>query len=197
MNSRDKILSEIKKLQLKDIPLPQVETTTRFEDPVEQFTAVLTAIGGRVERIQSRGEADAFYSALTKENESCINNVPVFGNVNSSDVADAAASRIENVHSAVLRGKLGVAENGAVWLPKSAMVNRLLPFLCQHLVLVITENEIVHTMHDAYAAIRAGEEGYGVFIAGPSKTADIEQSLVLGAHGPLSLQVVLAAGSLL
>ncbi|HEY1021107.1 MAG TPA: LUD domain-containing protein [Flavisolibacter sp.] len=197
MNSRDKILSEIRTHQPIALPMPGVEISFRFADPVAQFTTVLTAIGGSVKRIESREEADAFFTALRKEHESCINNLPAFGVINSGDVANATASEIESVHTALLRGRLGVAENGSVWLPESAMVNRLLPFLCQQLVLVITEEEIVHTMHDAYAAMRAGEEGYGVFIAGPSKTADIEQSLVLGAHGPLSLQVLLAAASLL
>lgn len=197
MNSRDKILAEIKKNKPAAVPVPQILTTCRYEDPVAQFTTILTAIGGRVMRIHSREEAGAFFTGLTQINDAVINDVPALGKVNSNGFADAGATQLETVHTAILRGKLGVAENGAVWLPESAMVNRLLPFLCQQLVLVLAEKVIVHSMHDAYATIRAEEEGYGVFIAGPSKTADIEQSLVLGAHGPLSLQLLLVADDLL
>jgi L-lactate dehydrogenase complex protein LldG len=197
MNTRDKILAEIKKNKPAAVPVPQILTACRYEDSVAQFTTILTAIGGRVIRIHSREEASTFFTGLTQINDAVINDVPALGNVNSNGLADAGAAQLEPVHTAILRGRLGVAENGAVWLPESAMGNRLLPFLCQQLVLVLTENEIVHSMHDAYAAIRAGEEGYGVFIAGPSKTADIEQSLVLGAHGPLGLQLLLVADHLL
>jgi L-lactate dehydrogenase complex protein LldG len=68
---------------------------------------------------------------------------------------------------------------------------RVLPFICQHLAVVVDAKNIVPTMHEAYQRIGDSLYGFGTFIAGPSKTADIEQSLVLGAHGPRSMTVFL------
>ena len=68
---------------------------------------------------------------------------------------------------------------------------RVLPFITQHLVLIVNKADILPTLHEAYETIGQQQYGYGTFIAGPSKTADIEQSLVLGAHGSRSLWVFL------
>ena len=64
------------------------------------------------------------------------------------------------------------------------MGHRAAPFLTEHLVVILERERIVRNMHNAYEQISIDEEGFGIFIAGPSKTADIEQSLVIGAHGP-------------
>jgi L-lactate dehydrogenase complex protein LldG len=91
---------------------------------------------------------------------------------------------------AVIQGEIGVAENGTIWVPESNMLNRALPFITQHLVLVLDKNNIVANMQQAYDKLE-GVGNYGVFIAGPSKTADIEQSLVIGAHGARSMMVLI------
>jgi L-lactate dehydrogenase complex protein LldG len=93
---------------------------------------------------------------------------------------------------AILKGQFGVAENGAIWLDDSELRLRAIPFITEHLVIVISRDSLVATMHQAYDRIGDQHSGFGLFIAGPSKTADIEQSLVIGAHGAKSLMVVLA-----
>jgi len=47
----------------------------------------------------------------------------------------------------------------------------------------VDERQVVNDMHEAYARLAPREIGYGLFISGPSKTADTEQALVIGAQG--------------
>jgi L-lactate dehydrogenase complex protein LldG len=98
---------------------------------------------------------------------------------------------LEDLGLAILDGQFGVAENGAIWLEDSNLGLRALPFITEHLVIVLDRNKLVETMHQGYDLIGNSKSGFGLFIAGPSKTADIEQSLVIGAHGAKSLRVVL------
>ncbi len=111
------------------------------------------------------------------------------GNLDPAAVKDPL--QLAGVDLAVLRAQLGVAENGALWVSETEAVHRVLPFITQHLILVLRRAALVGTMYEAYRHLDIAATGFGVFIAGPSKTADIEQSLVIGAHGPRSLVVCL------
>jgi len=126
--------------------------------------------------------------------------VPGIGSPNVDWTTIRKPHDLEAVDVAILPGQFGVAENGAVWTTDGNISFRVLYFLCQHLVLVVPAAAIVDNMHAAYERIAAtqgngvrpfAEPEFGVFISGPSKTADIEQQLVIGAHGPRSLTVCL------
>jgi L-lactate dehydrogenase complex protein LldG len=91
----------------------------------------------------------------------------------------------------VCEAVLGVAENGAVWLPLSRLRHRAAVFLATSVIVVLEASQIVSDLHRAYEAIDISADGFGVFVAGPSKTADIEQMLVIGAHGAKSLTILL------
>ena len=87
-----------------------------------------------------------------------------------------------------------VAETGTLMLlsgPDSPATVSLLPET--HIALVDT-SRIVATMEDAFALLRAerGEIPRAInFISGPSRTGDIEQTIVLGAHGPCRVHLIL------
>jgi L-lactate dehydrogenase complex protein LldG len=77
-----------------------------------------------------------------------------------------------------------------VWITERALPHRALPWIAQHLAVVVSADKLVNDMHEAYERLEVGG-GFGCFISGPSKTADIEQALVIGAHGPRSATVFL------
>ena len=112
-------------------------------------------------------------------------------------VSEQAAPRsLADVEVAILAGALGIAENGAVAVPGPEARPRALPFLCERLVLVLDAGAIVPDMHAAVAQMgpQALACHHYTWISGPSKTADIEQTLVLGAHGPKALAVIAVEG---
>ena len=191
MSSRNNILSRIEKNKPALTALPVINTNmvSSYDDVFVKFSTILKSIGGDVIEINSFDELNNII-AENNTGKLVVNTIHQLGDVDSQ-LIEMPKEILNGVDTAIIKGAIAVAENGAVWLYESQMINRLLPFICQHLILVIEKKNIVATMHQAYQQIDTGKEGFGVFIAGPSKTADIEQSLVIGAHGARSLIVYL------
>ena len=190
MSTREKILTAIaaNKPILVELPAMDQQQVTNYDDLVAKFTATLESIGGQVLHLENSSILESIIHDEIKTGKLVFNAInDLSSELNSSQ----AATVLEPVQKAFIKAGIGVAENGAVWVKESQMVNRLLPFICQHLVIVLEKEKLVATMHHAYQQINVFEEGFGVFIAGPSKTADIEQSLVIGAHGARSMTVYL------
>jgi len=97
---------------------------------------------------------------------------------------------LDGTDLAIIRGSVGVCENGAVWICQE-VEQRAVYFISEALVILLDRKNLVNNMHEAYKRIDTGDYGYGVFISGPSKTADIEQALVMGAHGARDVTVIL------
>jgi L-lactate dehydrogenase complex protein LldG len=192
MGSREKILQTIRQNKPAFTEAPVIFLQQQpAADLIQQFITTLESIGGKAFRVNSMEEVKEDLQRSVAQGGYIVNTIPSLGAVNSEITALSDAHTLEPVFKTYIQGELAVAENGSVWLDEKNMVNRLLPFICQHLILVVNIDRIVATMHDAYQQITIDKEGYGLFLAGPSKTADIEQSLVIGAHGARSLVVYL------
>lgn len=190
MSAREDILKAItvNKPSLIELPVIDSSKVIQYNDLVQQFKTVLQSIGGAAIEITDLDSLKKELEAKKAAGDLVVNRVAELGTIDNS-IASLTAENLAAVEIAYLKATLGVAENGSVWLYESQMGNRLLPFICQHLVIIIDRNSIVTTMHHAYQQVDTSKEGFGVFLAGPSKTADIEQSLVIGAHGARSLIV--------
>jgi L-lactate dehydrogenase complex protein LldG len=191
MSGRDKILAAVKANQPSLTDLPQVTIPQSEEGLAERFTTIATAIGGGVIEISSVEEIRAFVAENYDKSARIVSSVAELGDIAETVIEQGNPHILENVELAILKAEIGVAENAALWVPEENTVQRVLPFIAQHLALIVSVRSLVPTMHQAYEVIGDRDYGYSAFIAGPSKTADIEQSLVLGAHGPRSMTVFL------
>lgn len=185
MTSRERILSTLKKARVPNDMLPPVVEPVVYSDVEQQLTNVLQSIGGAVIGVNSL-EQIAIYL-----NERFVPAGRWISLVDGLDVASMPLNvdphEFENVQLVIFEADFAVAENGAVWITGDRMGDRALPFICEHIALIIERANIVQSMRHAYERIGRSDHDFGTFIAGPSKTADIEQSLVLGAHGPKSM----------
>jgi L-lactate dehydrogenase complex protein LldG len=191
MNARDMILTAVSRNKPVRIELPKFELhrAAQYEKVVEKFMQTLDSIGGKTSEIDSLELVKKEIESTRSAGHLVVDVV----NEATPTMSGQPATELEKVHFVYMKADIGVAENGAVWIRESQMGNRLLPFICQHLVVILEKKDIVSNMHEAYKKVDCFEEGFGAFIAGPSKTADIEQSLVIGAHGARSLKVYLIA----
>jgi L-lactate dehydrogenase complex protein LldG len=163
MSARDQILRKIGSQNAVKHPGDFVGASEDFD-----FRASLAVVGARV---VTPAELDALFPGRRRYDKT----------LDGLSLAEVEVLEID--------GEFGVAENGAIWLTEEALPHRVAPCICQHLV--INVSEVVPTMHAAYARLGGVTSGFGLFLAGPSKTADIEQSLVIGAHGARSLTIVI------
>jgi L-lactate dehydrogenase complex protein LldG len=179
MTGRDAILTSLRRAAPPAVSHPRNPDAMEFPDPVQKFAEVLAGVGGKCVRGELR-EMELFKNA--KRIVSCLDGFE----------QPERAKDLAGVDLAIVRGEFGVAENAAVWVPSENLGrHRALFVIAEHLILLVPANAILHNMRQAYERIRIAPGRFGVFISGPSKTADIEQALVIGAQGPRSCTVLL------
>lgn len=192
MSSRDALLARLRAQAVEEVPLPALDGDwIRHGDPRGRFRAAVAEAAGTVLTVGIAAALPEVVAGLdvVRSAALCCSFVPMLaGNME----APAEPHAYADVDVVIAPAEFGVAENGAVWIDGARVPVRAALFLAQHLVVLLPQGEVVDNMHQAYERLgkSAGKTGYGCFMSGPSKTADIEQALVVGAHGPRSLTII-------
>jgi len=193
MSSKSEILAKIKVSKpenIVELNKLDFDIFNEEKDFIKEFKNMVDVVGGKADIISSNTDVLEKVQALfpdTKKKYTFLKDLIGFNTIDLEDIKNA--QDFEDLDILVLEGEIGVAENGAIWLSDEQIPIRVLPFITKNLVLIIDKKKIVAHMHQAYKQLKNLDYNYGVFISGPSKTADIEQSLVIGAQGALSLTI--------
>lgn len=189
--SRDRILSAIRQGKPDLQPLPNVigfPSHIADTDLADSFLTMVRTNGGIGVRVNSLDEVRA---QIASEYDLTL---PTLSHVNGLDLNNFTPTEnlrlLDDLNLVVLEGSVAVAENAAIWFDEATLGIRVLPFITLNVVAVVSARNLVGTMHEVYKRVDLNT-GFGTFIAGPSKTADIEQSLVIGAHGSKTMTVFL------
>ena len=177
--------------QKYDMPdLSDIKAIT-YPDPLVQFIAMSETVGGHVIEVKGDRTVDSLIRELYPDAKEIASNLPEVTIATRNPDTVGRARDLNGTDVGVIRGMFGVAENGCVWVPQQ-MKEKVVCFISENLVILLPKSQIVNNMHEAYRRIEfLGDYGYGTFISGPSKTADIAQVLVMGAQAARSVTILL------
>lgn len=191
MSNKSDILNNVKRHIGKRYDMPNIDIVgTEYPDKVNKFIELSKFVGGNAIEINAGDDINAIIREIYPEAKTIASNLSEvsFATINPDEISDP--HELNGTDLAIVRGEIGVAENGAVWIPQNVK-QKAVYFISEYLVIVLDKNNIVNNMHEAYDKLNFSDKGFGVFISGPSKTADIEQALVVGAHGARGVTVIL------
>ncbi len=202
MSSKEDILKKYRANVREKFDMPDLSDIRgiTYADPLLQFMNMTKSVGGNAIEVDKGADVNKLIRELYPDAKEIASNLPEITIATRNPDNVGRARDLNGTDVGVIRGCFGVAENACVWIPQQ-MKEKAVCFISENLVILLPKSQIVNNMHEAYRRLserdaKSGldlfdEYGYGTFISGPSKTADIAQVLVMGAQAARSATVLL------
>ncbi|ADE82189.1 MAG: LUD domain-containing protein [Prevotella sp.] len=194
MSNKDDILKRYRANVREKYDMPDLSDikATTYPNPLVQFVKMTEMVGGQVIEVDPGRDINVLIKELFPDAKEIASNLPEITIATRNPDTVGRARDLNGTDVGIIRGKFGVAENACIWIPQT-MKEKAVCFISENLIILLPKSQIVNNMHEAYKRIEFDNEydGYGTFISGPSKTADIAQVLVMGAQAARSATVLL------
>ena len=202
MSSKEDILKKYRANIRQQFDMPDLSDirAITYPDPLLQFMNMVKSVGGNAIEVDKGADINQLIKELYPDAKEIASNLPEITIATRNPDEVGRARDLNGTDVGVIRGMFGVAENGCVWIPQH-MKEKAVCFISENLIILLDKSQIVNNMHEAYRRLstrdpKSGldlfdEYGYGTFISGPSKTADIAQVLVMGAQAARSATILL------
>ena len=192
MSSKEDILKKYRANIREQYDMPDLSDikAITYPDPLLQFMNMTKSVGGNAIEVEKGRNVNDLICELYPEAQEIASNLPEITIATRNPDEVGRARDLNGTDVGIIRGEFGVAENACVWIPQT-MKEKAVMFISENLVILLPKTQIVNNMHEAYKRINMNDYGYGTFISGPSKTADIAQVLVMGAQAARSATVLL------
>ena len=192
MSSKEDILKKYRANVREKFDMPDLSdiAATTYPDPLLQFMNMTKSVGGNAIEVEKGRDINELIKELYPDAKEIASNLPEITIATRNPDEVGRAHDLNGTDVGIIRGMFGVAENACVWIPQQ-MKEKAVCFISENLVILLDKKQIVNNMHEAYRRIEFNDYGYGTFISGPSKTADIAQVLVMGAQAARSATVLL------
>jgi len=192
MSSKEDILKRYRANVKEQFDMPDLSDIAgiTYPDPLLQFINMTKSVGGNAIEVAKGRDINEIIRELYPEAKEIASNLSEVTIATRNPDNVSQASDLNGTDVGIIRGTFGVAENACIWIPQT-MKEKAVMFISENLVILLSKSQIVNNMHEAYKRIEFNDYGYGTFISGPSKTADIAQVLVMGAQAARSATVLL------
>ena len=188
--NKEELLGKLRRNTIHQFDMPEASIDgIKYENTIEQFIEMSHKVGSEIIEAKAGEDLNELIRKAYPEAQVLASNVKgIKVDLNPDMVSEA--QDLNGTDVGIVEGDIAVAENGCVWVPQT-MKERVVCFVSENLVILVHRDKIVNNMHEAYRRIHMTEYGYGCFISGPSKTADIEQALVMGAQAARGVTVII------
>lgn len=194
MSNKEDILKRYRANVREKFDMPDLNDikAITYPNPLVQFVKMSEMVGGQVIEVDPGRDVNVLIRELFPDAKEIASNLPEITIATRNPDNVGRARDLNGTDVGIIRGLFGVAENACVWIPQT-MKEKAVMFISENLVILLPKSQIVNNMHEAYKRIQFDEmyDGYGTFISGPSKTADIAQVLVMGAQAARSATILL------